>query len=124
MKIIFQKGRAFGKSLSVRHASILATILIVVPRTASAGPILDGLVKATCNVANYVFTFAIIASIFMALIAAYKYMTAGGDSTKVSEAHKTILYAAIGVAVTLVAGGFPNIIAGLVGEKLPGNGCQ
>ena len=124
MKNHFRRMKSIGHSFDLRIAGLFLALFASAPQTVFAVTVLDRIKGIACNIANYVFTFAIIASTFMALIAAYKYMTAGGDSTKVSEAHRTILYAAIGVAVTLLAGGFPYLIAGIVGESISGKGCS
>ena len=46
----------------------------------------------------------------MSLIAAYQYATSGGDPEKVGDASKRLLYAAIAVAVALIAQGVPYIV--------------
>jgi len=41
---------------------------------------------------------------------AYLYLTAGGDETKVSEAHQQLKYTLIAMAVALLATVFPSLI--------------
>ncbi len=56
----------------------------------------------------FVFFFAL-AGVFI-LWAAFDYLTAGGDSKKVDSAKSKLIYAAIGIAIALVA----RSVAGLV----------
>ncbi len=58
----------------------------------------------------------------MALFGAYKYLTSSGDEQKVSSAHKTLTYAAVGIAVAILAAGFPNLVSFIVGGT-GGWGC-
>lgn len=71
----------------------------------------DDLVGQACNAASWLFGGAIILSIVFVLIAAITYMRSSGDPAKVKEATNMLMYAAIGVAVALVAFLFPGIIA-------------
>ncbi len=49
-------------------------------------------------------------AVIMVLIGAFQFMTSAGDPEKVSRARKTIMYAAIGLVVALLAGGIVSII--------------
>ena len=51
----------------------------------------------------------------MVLVGAFKLMTSAGDPEKVSEGRKTILYAAIGFVIALLAGSVTNIIKNFIG---------
>lgn len=72
--------------------------------------------KILCPIARWMFGILISLSVIMVLVGGYMYLTAGGDSEKVSKATKTITYAAIGVAVAIIARGFPI----LIGSIFPG----
>jgi hypothetical protein len=72
-------------------------------------------VNIFCKVANLMFNVAMIVGIIFAILAAFKYMTAAGDTTKVSEAHKTLTYAIVGIGVAIIAGGVPAFIATFLG---------
>jgi Type IV secretion system pilin len=54
-------------------------------------------------------------SIIMILVGAFQLMTSSGDPEKVSQGRKTILYAAIGFAIALIAGGITSLIKSLIG---------
>jgi hypothetical protein len=53
-------------------------------------------------------------SVIMVLVGAFKFMTSAGDPEKVSEARKTILYAAVGFAIACLCGAITNIIKSFV----------
>lgn len=80
----------------------------------------DDFVDILTNIASWVFTFAIITSVFMVLYAAYLFLTSAGDPERTKQARDTILYAAIGIAIALVAAGFPFIVSGLLNIDLIG----
>ena len=46
-----------------------------------------------------------VASIFMVIIGGFKYVTSTGDPAKVNSAKDTILYAVIGLVITIIAQG-------------------
>jgi len=77
--------------------------------------------KILCPIAGYMFYILIGLSTIMILYAGFQYITAGGDSEKVGDATKTITYAAVGIAVALIAKAFPNIVASILGQTV--NGC-
>ena len=72
-------------------------------------------VRVLCPILDYLFTIALIIGIVMALVAAFKYLTSGGDPNKVTEAHKTLTYAAVGLAVAILAGSLPILVGSLLG---------
>jgi len=53
-------------------------------------------------------------AVIMVLVGAFQFITSAGDPEKVSKARKTIMYAAIGLAVALIAGGAVSIIQAFV----------
>ncbi|MDE2018845.1 MAG: hypothetical protein KGJ13_00685 [Patescibacteria group bacterium] len=93
-----------------------ATIALSVPKPPTGaipqGPFqtVGGLAGAVCDLIPWIFWGLIIASIVVALVAAYKYLTSAGDPDKVGDASKTLLYAAVGVVVALLAAGMPYIV--------------
>ena len=67
-------------------------------------------------VAGFLFwDIALPLSTIMVLVGAFQLITSSGDPEKVSQGRKTILYAALGFALALVAGGIVNIIKSLIG---------
>lgn len=68
-----------------------------------------------CTIINWLFYLLIIGAIIFVLIAAFKYLTAGGDPEKVKAAGSTLLYAVIAVVIALIAKGIPYIAASFIG---------
>jgi uncharacterized membrane protein len=64
-----------------------------------------------CGVFDWMFYFLIALSVIFIVIAAYRYLTASGEPEKVKKATNTIIYAAIAVAVALLALAIPSIVA-------------
>jgi len=81
----------------------------------------QGVLNILCQFAVYFFYTVIIITVIMVLYAAFLYITAGDDTEKTTKARRTLTYAAVGVAVTLLAVGFPNIIEGLAGSTSVGS---
>ena len=92
--------------LSLFFAPLLAFAQTPAPITT-----VSGLVNIICRAFAYMFYGLIAISLVMVLVAAYGYVTAGDNAEKVGKANKTILYAAIGIAVALLAKGIPLIVA-------------
>ncbi len=65
-------------------------------------------------VANWMFTILLVVAVVFIVWAAYSYLTSSGDSEKVSAAHKALLYAAVAVAVGVLARGFVYIVRNTV----------
>ena len=67
------------------------------------------------NVTGFLLTdIAIPLCVIMVLVGAFQFMTGGGDPEKISKARKTILYAAVGLALALIAGGVTSIIQSIL----------
>ncbi len=90
--------------------------------TAPAAPIssvgqIAGANGLLCTIINWLFYLMIILAIIFVFVAAFKYLTAGGDPEKVSKAGSTLLYAVIAVVIALVAKGIPLIISSFLGSS-------
>jgi len=74
-----------------------------------------------CTFTVYFFYTVVIITVIMVIYAAFLYITAGDDTEKTTKARRTLTYAAVGVAVSLLAVGFPGIIEGLAGSTSVGS---
>jgi threonine/homoserine/homoserine lactone efflux protein len=72
--------------------------------------------KLLCNIVTSMWWIVIVVSIIMVLVAAFEYVTAGDDTEKTTKARKTLTWAAVGIAVALMALGFPALIADVIGN--------
>jgi hypothetical protein len=94
---------------------------LLLPFFASAGAA-QKFIDVGCRLFAFLQTVAFVVGVVYAIVAAFKYMSSGGEATKVSEAHKTLTYAAVGIGVAIIAEGFPSLVADLLGSGAPG-GC-
>lgn len=63
-------------------------------------------------------------SVVMIIYGGFKYVTSSGESSAVASAKNTILYAVIGLIVSVLAFGIVNFVIGLFDESSAGNGTQ
>lgn len=97
---------------------LLFALFAVLPRLALSAPLtaptvfrdLDDVFLKICDLADWAFTFLIIISIVFVLFAAYKYLGSAGDPERVKGAKHTLIYAAVAVAVAIVAKGVPLLL--------------
>ncbi len=67
------------------------------------------------NVIGFIFwDIATPLSVIMVLVGAFQLMTSGGNPEKASQGRKTIMYAAIGLAVAIAASGLATFIKSLL----------
>lgn len=81
-----------------------------------------GAVTLLCTVAGWAFVFLVILAVIFVLYAAFLYLTAAGDDSKIKQAGSILIYAAVAIAVALFAKGFPQLIGGILGGGTI-NGC-
>ena len=68
-----------------------------------AGFDLDQLIGSIARVVNWFSWFIAVVAVAMGLYAAFLYITARGDAKQVADAHKTLVYAIMGIAVAILA---------------------
>ena len=92
-----------------------ATQTVNVPQgnITSVGSVLNLL----CSVFGWAFYFLIVLAVIFVIVAAFKYLTAAGDPEKVKAAGATLLYAAVAIAVALLAKSIPLIVGSFVGAS-------
>ncbi len=66
------------------------------------------------KIANIIGTIILAVSVIMILFSAFNFLTAGGDTEKVASARNTLIYALVGVAVSLLAYVLPNLVQTLI----------
>ncbi len=71
-----------------------------------------------CPILGWAFTILILLAVVFVLVAAFRYLTAAGDPEKVKHANYTLLYAAIAVAVAILAKAVPLIMGSLVSSTI------
>ena len=70
---------------------------------------LGGIVKTIVNVLLYIIGAV---AVIVIIIAGFRYVTSGGDSSKIAAAKNTILYAVIGLIVAILAYAIVNFVVG------------
>ncbi len=78
------------------------------------GTDVNGIVRFVCILFNYVFLALLLAAVAFVLLAAYRYLTAAGDPAKITTANKTLIFAAVAIAVALLARAVPVIVGSFV----------
>ena len=73
------------------------------PNIGKAGFGLDQLIGSIARVVNWFSWFIAVVAVAMGLYAAFLYITARGDAKQVADAHKTLIYAMIGIVVAILA---------------------
>ena len=110
-------GRSF---LGASIAGILTAFLAAGSASAATMPTniitnSDQVVAIFCKALDWMFWGLMAFAVAMFLVGAYLYATSAGDPEKVGKATKTLTYAAIAVAVGLIAQGVPFIVASIIG---------
>jgi hypothetical protein len=120
LKVAGWVGTAGALGLPLMHALAQALPL---PPPAPGLNSTNSIQTSICSILDYVFTAAIILSIALVLIAAFKYMTASGDPEKLKSAHKTLMYVAVGLAVAILSRTIPILVGNFIGYGGPLNPC-
>ena len=106
------------KYISAVSAATLATPLFalaaVLPTSCS-----ELLTFLSSAVAQTLAAFIGAIAIIMILVAAFQFLTAGGDAEKVKTARATITWAIIGIVVALISFNIPGILSSFLGGSLP-----
>ena len=75
--------------------------------------------KILCPIVGWFFVVVIMVSVIMILWGAFQYATGAGEPEKVSKANKTLIYAAVGMAIAFLTRAVPIIVASLLGVQAP-----
>lgn len=75
-------------------------------------------------IADFIFWVAIAIAPIMIIIAAFYFLTSGGNPEKVNKAKKIILFTVIGLIIILLGRGIPGLIELLLFGPKPPSGCS
>jgi len=82
----------------------------------SKGPQEGNALLALVDVAtNWVFAIFVVLSIIFVLLAAFQFVTGGGDAKKIEEARSKLIWATVGILIALLAKGLVPVIKNIVG---------
>lgn len=66
------------------------------------------------KIVRWTYTIFFIVAVFFILLAAFNFLTAQGDSTKIQEARSQILWAIVAIAIALISVGAAQIIKNFI----------
>ncbi|MEK7510331.1 MAG: hypothetical protein AAB567_02085 [Patescibacteria group bacterium] len=82
------------------------------PKGPQTGKELLELVKA---ITDWIFAIFLLTAVIFIILAAFQFLTGGGDPGKLAEARNKLIYAAVAIAVALLARGIPVVVKNIVG---------
>ncbi len=101
---------------------LLSGTVLAAPPTVDTNPPLpvsvtgaQGLVEIVGKVIGWIYTFFFVIAVIFILLAAFTYLTSAGDPTKVTSAKNQLIYAAVAIAIALLALSFTTIVKSIVG---------
>ena len=116
-----KKVTAFAKIFGPTIASLVLPIVVMAQPTTQAdvpqatiGSLQD-ILNLLCVVFGWMFWFLVVLAVIFVLVAAFRYLTAGGNPEAVGGAGHTLLYAAIAIGVALLARAIPLVIGSFLG---------
>ncbi|MDP1629695.1 MAG: hypothetical protein Q8L57_03685 [bacterium] len=105
-----------SKSIAIFILSLIIFGGVVFPAFAQVQQLsFRDIIRILDRLASWMFIILLSVAVIMIIIAAYKYLTAGGDESKVSSAHKTLIYALVAIGVGILAKGFIFLVMELAG---------
>lgn len=89
---------------------------------ATQGPFstIEGIFEVLQAAVQWLLIFAVVIGVIFIIVGGIQYVTAGGDAEQTSKATRMIAYAAVGIAIILLAYILVNLIANIVGAEVPG----
>ncbi len=116
------KARIAISSLVVSSIVLLltGTALAQIPPPSTTPPPINittasGLQAIINRVIGWIYVFFFVIAIILILFAAFTYLTSGGDAEKVTSAKNQLIYAAVAIAIALLAYSFTAIVSNIVG---------
>lgn len=117
-----KKTIAFIKMFGPSIASLALPVLVMAqaPPTPSNVPqsnitSLQSVLNLLCVVFGWAFWFLVVLAVIFVLVAAFRYLTAGGNPENVGKAGSTLLYAAVAIGVALLARAVPFVVGTFLG---------
>ena len=96
-------------------APTLALAQITTVQTATPGVrSFEGFLAIFNQLINWLFTILLVLAVIFIIIAAFKYLTAGGEEENIKKAHKMIIMAVVAIAVAFLAQGVSFIVGQLL----------
>ena len=74
----------------------------------------EGFLNIFDTLITWIFTILLVLSVIFIILAAFQYLTAGGEEEKIKQAHKKIIMAIVAIAVAFLAQGVSFVVAQLL----------
>ncbi len=131
MKKLTEFAKGFGLSaisfvfplMAFAQSSIHGTVIDPEHPPQSDVTSVSDVIVIICKVFGYAFFILIALAALFIILAAFRYLTSGGDPEKAKKAGSTLLYAAVAVGVALLARAIPLVAASFLGANLANSGC-
>jgi hypothetical protein len=79
----------------------------------------EDIIRIIERVAGWLFAILLAVALVFILIAAYQFLTSGGDPVRVQNARQNLMYALIGIAVAFLARGLVMLVRFVLGVPAP-----
>ena len=66
------------------------------------------------TIGNWVFVIFLAMSLIFIVLAAFQFVTGGGQPEQISAARQKLIYAVVGIGIALLAGGFDDILRSIL----------
>ena len=107
--------KSAGTVDTITNTNLKTDVLDKLPLGTSKGPdTIDKIIEIFLDIVNWIFVVATGIGVLMIIISGISYMLAGGDETRAGKATKTLLYSALGVAISLTSSFVIQIIKNLL----------
>lgn len=94
-------------------------VIMALPTIASAAAVsfenATDVNRVVRNIAQFASSLVLALSVIVIIYAAFKYMTAGGNEETVSETHKMVTWAVVGIFVALISFSIPKLLEAILG---------
>lgn len=70
------------------------------------------------KIINWIFTALLVVAVIMVLMAAFQFLTAGGNQETIKKAQNSLLYALIAIVIGALAKGLVLVVTNLLGVKV------
>lgn len=75
----------------------------------------NALITTVDIMTNWVFAIFTVLAVIMVLLAAFQFVTGGGDAKKVEEARQKLIWASVGIIIALLAKGIVPVLRAILG---------
>jgi hypothetical protein len=107
--------------VAVLAVSIAAPFMALAQQTPpTEGLTIDRIISILKRFVSWIFTVLLIVAVIFIIIAAFKYLTGGGDPKAVGDASRALLFAAIAIGVGLLSVGLIALVGQLLGVTAGG----